>query len=108
MTTEQPKVAASPAAISIPPMPAPPKQTIAAAIVALMVTKGGTLRLRKSELAKMEDYVVTVQPSPSNPDVVHIGVMTRAEMQERVIKEVLASAGVSGEKTNEPEDGEHS
>lgn len=91
-------------AIEMPEMPPPPKQTIAAAVVALIVKKGGDLRLSKRELAEMEDYVVTVTHSLHNPDVVHIGVITRAEMQERIIKEVIERSlqGAQNEKPADP------
>lgn len=91
-------------AFEMPPMPELPKQTIAAAVVALLVKKGGDLRLSKRELAEMEDYVVTVNHSQHNPDVVHIGVISRAEMNERIIKEVIERSlqGAPNEKPADP------
>lgn len=54
---------------------------IAAAVVALLVQKGGTLRLRKSELATMGDLVLTITPNPNNPDVLHFGTMLKSSYE---------------------------
>jgi predicted component of type VI protein secretion system len=54
---------------------------IAAAVVALLVKKGGTLRLRKSELAEVGDLVITVQLNPENPEVLHFGIAPKAEYE---------------------------
>jgi hypothetical protein len=91
MTTDQLVVATE-----MPPLPEPEKPTIAAAVVALMIKKGGTLRLNKSELAEMRDYVLTLADSPNNPNVLHIGAITREEMREKIIREVIAR-GLQGE-----------
>jgi hypothetical protein len=54
---------------------------IAAAVVALLIKKGGTLRLRKSELAEVGDLVLTIQANPDNPDVMHFGTITKTEYE---------------------------
>jgi hypothetical protein len=57
----------------------PAKSSIAAAALALMIKKGGVLRLRKSELAEVSDLVVTANINPSNSDIIHFGTVTQAE-----------------------------
>lgn len=57
----------------------PANSNIAAAALALMIKKGGILRLRKSEIASVGDLVVTANINPDNPDVLHFGVVTQAE-----------------------------
>jgi hypothetical protein len=68
-----------------------------------MVHKGGTLRLRVSELKAMAGMVLTVLPNQSNPDVVHFGVIT----QEEAAKQVAAFAELfGGEPPKEESDGQ--
>jgi hypothetical protein len=59
----------------------PVNVNISAAVVALMVKKGGTLRLLKSELAEVGDLMLTVNANPTNPDVLHIGIMARVDYE---------------------------
>jgi len=70
----------------------------------LIVHKGGTLRLRVSELKAMAGLVLTIIPNQANPDVVHFGIITKeeAETQVATFKALLGDAISEKNGNDEP------
>lgn len=71
---------------------------IAAAVVALLVKKGGKLRLRKSELAEMGELMLTIEANPNNPDVLHFGTMPKADYEAIQAASAILAATEAPEK----------
>lgn len=66
------------------------QDSVATLALKLMIKKGGTLRLRTSELESVADYVMTIAPNPDNPGVMHLGIMTRQEAEARIVAAIAA------------------
>lgn len=64
----------------------------AAQALALMIQKGGTLRLRAAELAPMNNFALLVEASEKNPEVMHIKTVTRDEAKAIMIEQQKAMA----------------
>lgn len=67
----------------------------AAQALALMVQKGGTLRLRAAELAPMNNFALLVEASPSNPEVMHIKTVTRDEVRRIMLDQQKVEAAMT-------------
>lgn len=77
------------------------QNSIAALALKLMIKKGGTLRLRVSELNEMAGYVMTMLPNPENRDVIHLGILTKEESDAQI--KSLMEAMLPKKETNETE-----
>lgn len=82
------------------------QNSMAALALKLMIKKGGTLRLRVSELTEMAGHVLTIMPNPQNRDVIHLGIMTKEESAAQIagmieaVKNTLK--GPDGTETEKP------
>lgn len=69
-----------------------PINTPAAAALALMIQKGGTIRLRSAELEPMSQFALVVEPAPKNPHVLHFKTATQDEVREILLAQVAEAA----------------
>jgi hypothetical protein len=75
----------------------------AAQALALMIQKGGTLRLRRAELEPMQHFALSVEPSPKNPEVLHFKVVTQEDVRAMMLAQI-ATAKAAVEAATEKED----
>lgn len=62
----------------------------AAAALALMIQKGGTIRLRRAELDPMNQFALSVEPNEKNPEVLHFKVVTQYEARQIMVAKAIA------------------
>lgn len=66
----------------------------AAAALALMIQKGGTLRLRQAELVPMNQFALVVEPSPKNQEILHFKTATQDEVRQILLAQAAAVKSV--------------
>lgn len=54
----------------------------AAAALALMIAKGGTIRLRRAEIEPMMSYSILIEPSERNNAILHFKRVSAEEIRE--------------------------
>lgn len=75
----------------------------AAAALALMIQKGGTIRLRQAELAPMNQFALLIEPNPKNAEILHFKTVTQEQVREMMLAEVAVAKAVASAAAAEKE-----